>query len=141
MNHKSNWSAAAGTSGFVHKVGSLLLSLSGTGWANNPVADATRKAFKMDTGCGYRSCPCRGVHFISCGGVTLDTDYCVDGQRVRVSKDSRILSSCATEVQIVKLELWLLDQYADYLRWRYTRSYGRDLPVAPFDSYYPLVRR
>jgi hypothetical protein len=95
----------------------------------------------MDSGCGYHSCPCRGVNFIV-GGLG-SWEYCVDGKRVRVSDDSRVETVSATEAQIVKLELYLLDNYAEYLRWRYdpARGWRREVPISPFGWVYPLLRR
>ncbi len=53
---------------------------------------------------------CRGVNFISRGGPgPLATDYCVDGDRVRVVDGEPLPQP---------IFIWQLDQYAEYLRWR-----------------------
>lgn len=90
--------------------------------------------------CGYESCSCIGVHFIS--GYRLQWDYCVDGKRITVDNDSNIITPSANEEQVRKLELHLLDDYAGYLRWRHdpTRIYRRETPVCPFSWQYPLNR-
>jgi hypothetical protein len=89
-----------------------------------------------NSGCGYDSCPCRGVHFISGNGV--DADYCVDGKRVRLSAGSLVLTPSATEQQVFKLEMHLLDDYARYLRWRGEQPWRREVPVSPFNHSLPL---
>jgi hypothetical protein len=89
-------------------------------------------------GCGYDSCPCRGVHFIAGGG--LDADYCVDGKRVCLGSDSRVLTPSASEAQVVKLELWLLDEFARYLVWHHNTPYMRNEPLSAFSWSYPLTR-
>jgi hypothetical protein len=88
-----------------------------------------------NSGCGYDSCPCRGVHFIVCGGD--DAVYCVDGKRVRVV-GSLVMTPSATPEQVFKLEMHLLDSYAHYLRWRGERPYLREIPVSPFTYSLPL---
>jgi hypothetical protein len=92
-------------------------------------------------GCGYDSCPCRGVNFIVCGGLGggADAVYCVDGKRVRIV-GSEVMTSSASPEQVFKLEMYLLDRYASYLRWRGERPYVRSIPVSPFDYSLPLTR-
>ena len=76
--------------------------------------------------CGYDSCPCRGVHFISC--YQEESDYCIDGERVAVNKETGAVRK-ATPLQIKKLithyaiertkyEVWhatMLQRYGNYL--------------------------
>ena len=76
--------------------------------------------------CGYDSCPCRGVHFISC--YQEESDYCIDGERVAVNKETGAVRK-ATPLQIEKLithyaiertkyEVWhatMLQRYGNYL--------------------------
>lgn len=75
--------------------------------------------------CGYWSCPCRGVNFISCG--MGSTRYCVDGNSVRVNDGSPLPR---------RIFIYALDKYAAYLAWHTeNRSAGKilDRAPAPFD--------
>ena len=83
--------------------------------------------------CGYDSCPCRDVHFIS--RYRGESDYCIDGERVRVSDESGI-SSRATAEQVRKLSLFFLESYADYCKWHAQQRarHGDEWPsLSPFN--------
>jgi len=71
--------------------------------------------------CGYGSCPCRGVNFISCG--MGSTDYCVDGKRVRVLEGAPLPA---------RIFVYQLDKYAAFLTWHAeNRRAGKILDRAP----------
>lgn len=74
--------------------------------------------------CGYDSCPCRGINFISRGGIgPLSTDYCVDGKRVRIVDGEPLPARIFT---------YALDKYAVFLIWHTeNRSAGKILDRAP----------
>ena len=65
--------------------------------------------------CGYGSCPCRGVHFIVGGGPRNDSEYCVDGVRVRIDEDGTIRR--ATPEQADKLMVFFAAEHAEYVKW------------------------
>lgn len=64
--------------------------------------------------CGYDSCPCRGVHFISC--YRRESDYCVDGERVAVNEETGAIRR-ATPLQIEKLIAHYAVEHAKYEKW------------------------
>ena len=92
-------------------------------------------------GCGYDSCPCKGVNFIS-GGLGR-TDYCVDGKRITLDDAGRVLSRSASAGQVEQLGLGLLARYAQYCIWHtgQVQRFGADFPaLSPFGGSYPLER-
>jgi len=88
-------------------------------------------------GCGYEPCPCWGIHFIS--GYKDESDYCIDGKRVTLRDDGLIWR--ATKSEALRLQSFLLEDYADYLRGRGRYNWRQHLsaPVCPFG--YPLPLR
>ena len=92
-------------------------------------------------GCGYESCPCRGVHFIS--RYREETDYCVNGKRVSVGDDGMALYSSTTLADLEALNLFSLEQYAKYCAWHVEQKttkpdiYG-DMVLQPFERPYPV---
>lgn len=96
--------------------------------------------------CGYHSCRCRGVSFISRGGVVLDSSYCVDGKRVRVKDDGAVYAFDLTAADVAALSNHFLNKYAEYCAWHSKQKaekpevYG-DMVLQPFDlggSSWPL---
>jgi hypothetical protein len=73
--------------------------------------------------CGYDSCPCRGVHFISC--YRQESDYCVDGERVAVSEETGAIRK-ATALQIEKMVEFYGSERQKYEEWyaRMAPKYG-----------------
>ena len=91
-----------------------------------------------NTGCGYDSCPCRGIHFIVRG--FIDSDYCIDGKRVRVRHGDPVVAF-ATPEQAERLGIWFLDQYARYIKWHVEQNRKHPawlMQLQPFDHQYPL---
>jgi len=90
--------------------------------------------------CGYDSCPCKGVHFISRSH--QENEYCVDGKRVRLDDDSIIHSFDVTGEMVSKLEAYLLEQHSQYCIWHaeQLKRYGDACPpLCPFAHTFPLL--
>ncbi len=88
--------------------------------------------------CGYQPCSCMGVHFISRG--FGENDYCVNGRRVSLNDGSAIVRR-ATQQDAEMLGLFLLEEYANYLRWRAEMQKRNGVTfgeVCPFDRPWPL---
>lgn len=83
--------------------------------------------------CGYDSCPCKGVHFIS--SYQGEVDYCVNGQRVMIRED-RSPAREYSAADMMALRLWLISEYARYLIWHCTQKQkhpGEYMPeIEPF---------
>lgn len=76
--------------------------------------------------CGYHSCACIGVEFISSyDGVS---DFCVEGQRVTIRPDRSVTCDADTAQ---KLNMALLDRYAAYLNRRATQKAARPGDIWP----------
>lgn len=96
---------------------------------------------KWGIGCGYESCPCRGVHFIS--RYREETDYCVDGKRVSIGDDGMAVYFSTTLDDLKALDLYHLEQYAKYCAWHSSKKrenpavYG-DMVLQPFERPYPV---
>jgi len=72
--------------------------------------------------CGYESCTCRGINFISGDGTNLD--FCDNGKRVQ------------TRNKLVPRSIFLhqLDKYAEYCRWHQQNELVRStVPLSPFE--------
>ena len=82
--------------------------------------------------CGYDSCPCVGVNFISTYQGRVN--YCVNGKRLLVdARVSMVLTPSATLDQVARLERYLLECRSKYVEY-HTRNYpGAPLQPAPFD--------
>ena len=74
--------------------------------------------------CGYESCSCREVTFISRGGTSpLSTDYCVDGKRIRIVDGEPLPAPIFT---------YALNKYAAFLNWHCeNRTAGKILDRNP----------
>jgi hypothetical protein len=87
--------------------------------------------------CGYHSCVCRGVSFISRGGVRPDSDYCVNGKRVRLSDDGAVYAYDLTQADVDALSMFLLEEYVAYCVWHVEQTRNRpaiygDMKLSPF---------
>jgi len=91
--------------------------------------------------CGYHSCSCRGINFIS--RYREKNDYCVEGKRVCVTDAGAAVYSSASRSDLDALGLFLLGQYAKYCAWHVEHKrnnpavYG-DMVLQPFSGSYPL---
>jgi hypothetical protein len=87
--------------------------------------------------CGYGSCSCYGVHFIS--RYRMANDYCIDGKRVTVTDGEQVVRH-ANDLDVKRLENFLLDRYAKYLVWHCENKarYDFDCPIATYDIF-PLT--
>lgn len=82
--------------------------------------------------CGYQGHYCSGVKFISRYHDT--NDYCVNGRRVSLT-DSGWFSDASSTEEREAIRLFLLNEYADYLKWHSEHKTRLDLAViAPFTS-------
>jgi hypothetical protein len=86
------------------------------------------------------------VAFISRGGVRPDSDYCINGKRVRLSDNGEVYAYDLTQADVDLLGLHLLAKYADYCTWHVQKKYGRpdvygDMTLQPFDTVWPLRGR
>jgi len=83
--------------------------------------------------CGYLGhvCGLSKVQFIS--RYREQNDYCVNGSRVSLN-DSGEFGYYATEEEKGAVRLFLLEEYADYLRWRNTfrARVGCEMPIQEF---------
>ncbi len=76
--------------------------------------------------CGYHSCACIGVEFIS--SYDGSSDFCVEGQRVTIRPDR---TATCDAVTAQKLNMGLLDRYAAYLTRRATQKAARPGEIWP----------
>jgi hypothetical protein len=88
--------------------------------------------------CGYHSCTCRGVSFISY--YQHEADYCIDGKRVTMRDGGLVVTPSATEMHVEALNRYLLVKYAAYCDWHSERKttnpvvYG-DMVLQPLENY------
>lgn len=93
--------------------------------------------------CGYHSCICQGVAFISRGGVKPDSDYCVNGKRVRVRDDGTVYAYDLTAADVAELTAYFLREYARYCAWHVAKKYTQpqvygEMVLQPFNMAWPL---
>ena len=96
---------------------------------------------KWGEGCGYESCSCRGVNFIS--RYREETDYCVNGKRVSIGDDGGAAYYSTNQSDLDAIDLFHLEQYAKYCYWHSKQKrekpdvYG-DMVLQPFEHPFPV---